>query len=613
MKSKNKYHSFYAKTMALFIALIFLLSVPLVLVSNTILSKYEKANYIKEYDIVLNDMHRIFNTRCHYFYNTLEPLFQNTSDYDNLCTLCTADPEEALNPALSNALVNVFYDICMRDFNCIGILLHSNITDRLYLFDLQYKTIEPLYTESEYPSYEPYSLKFIDESVLVSLNSRLNNLTDHMYGLSGTIYNQSNTALSSLGQIIVLYSTEDLVSSISEQYLSEDAIFSITDLTGAVLYQSSEVGASAPLQTVVNSLTETVQTITVSGEETRLNDKNAYLSYIYNGRYDYLVSLTLPYSRVSLGYPRQMILLLILFICGFSIILFLLVTKMSNDKVTFIRDSMSKLGGSNLDYRIPTDDTNDEFSAIVEGFNLMCDKLQDNVEKSYVYVMQQQTAELYALQTSINPHFLYNTLEMIRVQIAQGRAQDASQMILLLSGIYRNQMRRDFFVSLSEELEQCEKLIELYMYRFGNFEYEFDIDDSFLPYALPKNTLHPLIENYFIHGINPNNEDNLITLTGKREEINGISYIRLTLSNNGLPISEEELTRLKEKLQSSIFQNKDSGGFALPNVHNRLRIVFGEPCGLYPDNSIHDSGFEISVLFQPMLPAEIARKLSLSL
>lgn len=113
----------------------------------------------------------------------------------------------------------------------------------------------------------------------------------------------------------------------------------------------------------------------------------------------------------------------------------------------------------------------------------MCDELQENVEKSYVYVLQQQTAELYALQTSINPHFLYNTLDLIRVQITQNKPQDASQMILLLSGIYRNQMRKNFFVSLSEELEQCEKLIELYMFRYGNFEYDFDIDSALLPFC----------------------------------------------------------------------------------------------------------------------------------
>lgn len=63
-------------------------------------------------------------------------------------------------------------------------------------------------------------------------------------------------------------------------------------------------------------------------------------------------------------------------------------------------------------------------------------------------------------------------------------------------------------------------------------------------FALPKNTLHPLIENYFVHGIDPTREDNLIRLTGKREEKDGISYIRLILSNNGQSISPEELAAL---------------------------------------------------------------------
>lgn len=72
----------------------------------------------------------------------------------------------------------------------------------------------------------------------------------------------------------------------------------------------------------------------------------------------------------------------------------------------------------------------------------MCDALQENVEKSYIYELQQKKSDLYALQTSINPHFLYNTLEIIRVQLTQGKNADASQMILLLSKIYRSQTNR---------------------------------------------------------------------------------------------------------------------------------------------------------------------------
>lgn len=74
-------------------------------------------------------------------------------------------------------------------------------------------------------------------------------------------------------------------------------------------------------------------------------------------------------------------------------------------------------------------------------------------------------------------------------------------MILLLSKIYRSQTNRSMYVSIGAELEACENFMVLYQYRFRNFEYEFDVPSGLLPYGLPKNTLQPLIENYFVHGI----------------------------------------------------------------------------------------------------------------
>lgn len=87
-------------------------------------------------------------------------------------------------------------------------------------------------------------------------------------------------------------------------------------------------------------------------------------------------------------------------------------------------------------------------------------------------------------------------------------------MILLLSKIYRSQTNRSMYVSIGAELEACENFMVLYQYRFRNFEYEFDVPSGLLPYGLPKNTLQPLIENYFVHGIDPAREDNLFTIIG---------------------------------------------------------------------------------------------------
>ena len=133
----------------------------------------------------------------------------------------------------------------------------------------------------------------------------------------------------------------------------------------------------------------------------------------------------------------------------------------------------------------------------------MCDDLQRNVEKAYLYEIAQRKAELYAMQTSINPHFLYNALEQIRVQILKSNSAAASHMLLLLSKMYRNQTRRNLYITIAEECSQSENLINFYMYRYGDFEYEFNIHSSIKIYGIPKNTLQPLIENYFVHGFIP--------------------------------------------------------------------------------------------------------------
>lgn len=116
----------------------------------------------------------------------------------------------------------------------------------------------------------------------------------------------------------------------------------------------------------------------------------------------------------------------------------------------------------------------------------MCDDLQRNVEKAYLYEIAQRKAELYAMQTSINPHFLYNALEQIRVQILKSNSAAASHMLLLLSKMYRNQTRRNLYITIAEECSQSENLINFYMYRYGDFEYEFNIHSSIKIYGIPK-------------------------------------------------------------------------------------------------------------------------------
>ena len=158
---------------------------------------------------------------------------------------------------------------------------------------------------------------------------------------------------------------------------------------------------------------------------------------------------------------------------------------------------MTQIGSNNLSYRIPRSRRTDEFSFIAERFNEMCDELEDKVNKVYIYDLKQKSAELYALQASINPHFLYNTLEAIRGRLAMDGNIDAAEMVVLLSKLYRNQIKGKMFITLREEISQCNIYLELFSIRYdGNFQCSFDLPPEIMKYGIPKNTLQPILENY---------------------------------------------------------------------------------------------------------------------
>ena len=171
--------------------------------------------------------------------------------------------------------------------------------------------------------------------------------------------------------------------------------------------------------------------------------------------------------------------------------------------------------------------------------------------------------------------------------------------------MYRNQTRRNLYVSIGEELNLCENLINLYMYRFGNFEYEFCIDNALKIYGIPKNTLQPLIENYFVHGLILDRDDNMLTITVTSVQRDSKDMLELAVEDNGSSITPEELELLKEKLSQPVMKRNEDNGFALSNVNTRLKLVFGEASCLIPQSGSDGCGFRIAFDIPPVLPDDI--------
>lgn len=246
-------------------------------------------------------------------------------------------------------------------------------------------------------------------------------------------------------------------------------------------------------------------------------------------------------------------------------------------EVTTINDGLVEIGKNNLDYKLPLKFTQSGLPEIAASINQMTSQLQDNINRAYYYELKQREAELSELQSKFNPHFLYNTLEMLRSRCQLNGDEATADLIFQLSAIFRGFISSKTFIPLSEELTFSKRYLSLFGARYENsIDIRFDFDRELFQYGIIRNIFQPLIENYFVHGFDTSNEENYILFSGK--SLDDHTMI-LTVEDNGSGMSEDEILRLNAKLNEPIQISTESYG--LKNLHQRLRLFYGNECGLH--------------------------------
>lgn len=597
---------FYARILLVCIIILCTVSILLAFIIGTVAARQERSEYLGKYDMAINDLHLRFTTRHRAFQNDFKPLFQSPAQYQALSTLLRGEAGPTLYNTIRAAVVEMLGAVTELDYASVGILLHSDITDELYLYDAQYRSMARMRKEGDFPAYAPFSRGTITAAELDTLGVRLAGISGKVYGLVGTLSDYDAMGTSTIGQMVVLYSVSDFLDSLAGYRLADGFVMSIVTDGGQVVFRSS--GDYATADDLYRPSPEAPQG---NGHEAFAGDGGRWDAHaMANRQYGFTVSYQVPTHR---SFMSPLIFLLSALICLFAILAYGTALRSTARKVRLIQKGMAEVSHNHLDYRIPAPKGNDEFSEIIRDFNAMCDQLEHTVRQLYLRELQKQKAELYAMQTSINPHFLYNTLELIRVQTLHGSPADASRMILLLSKVYRSQMNQKMNVSLQEEMEHCENLILLHQYRFANFDYTVDIPDDLLRYGIPQNTLQPLIENYFVHGLDPLCEDNLLTILGALHGDGDAARLVISIVDNGRSITPENLAAVRERLQNSVYRQDTYEGFALYNVNHRLKIVFGEGAGLALGYAADSKGFRIDVILglrsvEALNSSELARQ-----
>lgn len=219
--------------------------------------------------------------------------------------------------------------------------------------------------------------------------------------------------------------------------------------------------------------------------------------------------------------------------------------KRYSQQISVVMQAMEQTAAGNLETRIDTTKTEYELKELSIGINEMLDSINQFVEDIYKLEIKQQDAHMRALQAQINPHFLYNTLEYIRMYAISEGSEELADVVYAFSALLRNNTNQEKTITLKEELDFCEKYVYLYQMRYPNrVAYHFMIDPDLEKIEVPKFVIQPLVENYFKHGIDFTRFDNALSVKVLQED----KRVRIIVKDNGRGMTEKRLKQVEEKL-----------------------------------------------------------------
>ena len=229
----------------------------------------------------------------------------------------------------------------------------------------------------------------------------------------------------------------------------------------------------------------------------------------------------------------------------------------------------------------------DEVGMLGRSFNRMLTEINKLLSLTEKQEKLKREAELRSLQAHIRPHFLYNTLDTIHWMARKRGAEDVAELVESLSRLFRLGLSKGSdSITLAEELEHVESYLKIQKTRYRDkLNYSFTIDSSITHYSVLKLILQPLVENAIYHGIKERRGSGHIAIEA---EIVGDKIV-LRVSDDGIGMTEDTLKKIRASLDAvghSIVENEDTSlggkqhGYGLLNVHERIRLTFGNDYGL---------------------------------
>lgn len=304
----------------------------------------------------------------------------------------------------------------------------------------------------------------------------------------------------------------------------------------------------------------------------------------YNG-WNYTSVLPLSQYESQIKILRNIMILLVVLSAVITLVLSFFISVRLFKPVRNILSILDNPGDLAKDRNIETKESSDEFKFISYNIIKALDHNQKIEQELKQRLMLLKKAQAVALQSQINPHFLYNTLESINwmaLSLTKGKNNDVSDMVSSLSGMLRLSLENtDKLIPISKEIEHACCYIDIQKMRYEDkFDVLWQVNEEVLQYKILKITLQPLIENAIYHGIKPMEGKGIITIKSTVSQEN----IIMEVTDNGIGMCQEDIDMLNYGMSDDYIRENEHIG--LFNVNQRIKLIYGDKFGLSIESAV---------------------------
>lgn len=304
---------------------------------------------------------------------------------------------------------------------------------------------------------------------------------------------------------------------------------------------------------------------------------------------DWYIVTVIPYEEITKN-SRNTLFIMFWIAAAIAFLAFFLANFIAYYNTKRIRNLVQKMNEAETGKLsiIHKSSSNDEVGHLINSYNIMISRISELLQEKFVLGQKVKEREIALLQSQINPHFLYNTLELINWVAEDDDYLGVVDITKSLSNYYKLTLAMGKpVVTLRHELNHTSEYVKIQNKRYaGSISLDITVDEDLMDIEIPKITLQPLVENSIEHGIR-----NTPSLAGEIKigatVVDDMVYI--TVRDNGAGIKPEKLKALL-----SPKNNNDSGSFGIANIHERLKLYFGDEYGL-EYTSVFSSFTEVTI------------------